>query len=122
MAFGKRKGGGRRSSSRQTAPLLAVVTTLQQTHSVTLVDVSQTGARLRGDDLPDPGDELFLTVESVRCFGSVAWKLADECGVAFHDPLPPLDVEIIRHMAITGRDITPEQRAAFEDWTLGRAQ
>ena len=64
MTFGKQGGGGRRGAPREAAPLLAVYTTVTKSHEVVLVDVSSTGARLRGPNLPEAGDELFVSVES----------------------------------------------------------
>lgn len=120
--FGKCSGGGRRSSSRQIAPLIAVITTLTDSHSAILIDLSRSGVRLRGDDLPDVGQELFVSFDSIRSFGCVAWKRDGQCGIAFDGPLLSADVEAIRHKAAKGRGFAPELRAAFDDWTLGLAR
>lgn len=122
MSFGKREGGGRRIAPRQAAPLIAIITTLSDSHTATLVDISKTGVRLRGDDLPGEGDELILTLESVRTFGCVAWKHDGECGIALYVPLPVGDVQSIRQKAAKLGGVTPELRAAFDDWTLGVAR
>jgi hypothetical protein len=99
-----------------------MVTTFTGSHEAHLIDISQTGARLSGNDLPNEGDELILVVETVRAFGCVAWKHDDECGIAFDGPLPAMDIEILRHKAARGSGLTPYERAAFEDWTLGLAR
>lgn len=121
-SFGKCKGGGRRSAPRRAAPLIAVLTTLTGSHDAQLIDISRTGARLSGNDLPNEGDELIVTVGGVRAFGCVAWQHDGECGIAFDGPLPAMDVERVRHDAANGGGLTPDQRAAFEDWTLGLAR
>ena len=122
MAFGKCDGGGRRTAPRQAAPLIAIITTLKDTHEARLVDVSTTGVRLKGEDLPVEGEELFLTIESVRTFGCVAWRRDGECGIAFEGPLPPDAVNGLRQKAAKMGGQPPELRAAFEDWTLGLAR
>ena len=82
MRFGKCQGGGRRSAARTEGPLIAVFTTLRESHSAVLADVSSTGARLRGPQLPPMGEELLLSIGVVRAFGSVIWSESEECGVA----------------------------------------
>ena len=88
MTFGKMEGGGRRSAPREAAPLLAICTTVTRTHEVILVDVSSSGARLRGPDLPQVGDGLFLSIGKIKAFGTVAWAECHQFGVAFDAPLP----------------------------------
>ena len=96
MAFGKRLGGGRRSAARSAGPLIAVFTTLKHSHSAELADVSSTGARLRGPQLPDMGEELLLSIDVVRAFGSVIWSEAGECGVSFDCLLTPDEQQVLR--------------------------
>lgn len=118
-AFGKSKGGGRRSAPRANAPLVAMVTTLQGSHSAELVDVSATGARLRGPGLPDVGDELFVTVDEVIGFGQVAWSEGNERGLAFDPHLTPVEEQHVRSKVKTAAGLPLEMRAAFDDWVLG---
>lgn len=120
--FGKCKGGGRRSATRTTAPLLVTVTTLARSQSAVLIDVSCTGARLRGTDLPETGEELFLNVEGVIAFGTVAWMEDDERGVAFESDLTASDEKRLRQAVALARGLPPEMRAALDDWTLGVAR
>jgi hypothetical protein len=121
-AFGKCKGGGRRSSARERAPLIAVFSTLARSHDSVLVDISRTGARLSGDDLPELGEEFILTIEGIRAFGSVVWSAAGQCGVVFDGPLPAGDVESVRHKVSRLGGFTPRMKAAFDDWMLGFAR
>ena len=54
-SFGRRVDqttGGRRRASRETVVLAGALMTLSNSHTVTLVNISSTGARLRGDNLP----------------------------------------------------------------------
>ena len=121
-AFGKCEGGGRRSSARQRAPLIAVFTTQSRSHEAVLVDISRTGARLTGEDLPQIGDDFILAIEGIRTFGWVAWSAADECGVTFDGPLPAADVEAVREKVGQSVGFTPSLKAAFDDWTGGFAR
>ena len=120
--FGKCEGGGRRSSARETAPLFAVFSTIGRSHDAVLVDISQTGARLSGDDLPGLGEQFNLTVEGIRTFGSVVWVADGQCGVVFDDALCAEDVRMVRQTVSRMPGFTPELRAAFDEWILGAAR
>lgn len=121
-AFGKCKGGGRRSAPRASAPLIAIVTTLTASHSAVLLDVSATGARLQGPDLPRLGEELFVTIEGVVAFGTVVWAKTNVRGIAFDGPLKPGDEEKLRQRVSDAHGLPPEIKAAFDDWVLGVAR
>jgi len=120
--FGKCAGGGRRSAARKTVPLVAVVTTLRESRSAILVDVSATGARLRGADLPNSAEELFLTVDGVVVFGTVAWEREHERGIEFDGPLEATDEARLKQNVVEARGLPPEIKAAFDDWALGFAR
>jgi hypothetical protein len=118
--FGKREGG-RRSSARDKAALVAVFTTITRSYHATLVDVSATGARLSGIDLPLAGELVELRIADVRAFGVVRWA-DDFCGVVFDVPLGAGDVESLRTQIQRAGGLPPELRAAYEDWTVGFAR
>jgi len=118
-AFGKSVGGGRRSSARASAPLIAVLTTLGGSRSAVLADVSSTGARVRGTDLPDMGEELNVNIDRVQAFGTVVWSDSGECGIVFDPALDPSDEEYLRNLVATARGLPPEMKAAFENWVVG---
>lgn len=120
--FGRCGGGGRRSASRMTAPLIAVFMTRTRSHSAVVIDVSSAGVRLGGDDLPEEGTELVISIETVRAFGRVAWVSARECGIAFDDPLPADAIETFRQRAASGAGLTIELKAAYDDWNAGFAR
>ena len=119
MTFGKREGGGRRGAPREAAPLLAVYTTVTQTHEVVLVDVSTSGARLRGPSVPEVGEELSVIMETIKAFGTVAWVERPEFGVAFDAPLPGKALERLREQVKRGAGFSPEVKAAIDGWVLG---
>lgn len=117
--FGKSVGGGRRSAARTSAPLIAVLTTLVGSRSTVLVDLSSTGARVRGPDLPAMGEELIIHIERVQAFGTVIWSDSGECGIVFDPPLESDDEEHLRGLVAAARGLPPDIRAAFENWVVG---
>ena len=123
-AFGKRGGGGRRSAARANTPLTASVITVGDTHRTALVDISATGARLRGSNLPKKGSELFIKVGSIEPFAKVVWSKRSECGVEFGTPISERELERVRREAKLASSVglTPEQRQAQDDWMLGLAR
>jgi PilZ domain len=120
-AFGRAKGGGRRGAERSVAALAAVLMTVTSTQRTTLVDLSCTGARLRGDGLPPEGDIVELKIETVRVFGIVAWSNETECGIEFDAPLVPFEVENLRRKAGLVRlaGLSIDDRLALDDWLFG---
>lgn len=120
MTFGKSSGGGRRAAPREAAPLLAVYTTVTRSHSALLVDVSSTGARLRTPDLPEEGDELFVTIGRIKIFGSVAWTRDGEFAVAFDEPLDGEELQLLRQNVRASFGLPPDVKEAVDDWVLGR--
>ena len=120
--FGKRVGGGRRSAARMAVPLVAVVTTLNESRSAIVVDVSATGAKLQGSNLPKRTEELFLTVEDMVVFGTVAWEQNDKRGVTFDAPLKAIDEARLKQKVAQAKGLPPELVAAFDDWAAGFAR
>ena len=122
VGFGRSTGGGRREDKRETAPLVATLTTRLGTHQGILVDVSSTGARVRGDKLPGVDEDLVLGVEKVRAFGTVRWCSAGDCGIEFDAPLGPDEVVSLRREVAKGAGLPPDMKAAMEDWIVGKAR
>lgn len=120
-AFGKSNGGGRRGAQRCFAPLPAVVMTITSTRRATMLDISCTGARLKGSQLPPPGAVAELKIEAIRVFGTVAWSANSECGIAFDEPLTPFEIEGLRRRAglPSLASLTVDERLAVENWLLG---
>jgi hypothetical protein len=116
--FGKRFGGGRRVAAREKLPLPAVVSTIENSIVAELVDLSSTGARLRGEDLPTAGTLLCLMLDCVRAFGCVAWSTDDECGVSFEEPLANFELSRLRRevtlASLVWRNV--DERLAARDW------
>ena len=120
--FGKSEGGGRRSAPRSQAPLIALVTTVSKTQTAILMDVSSTGMRLRGLHLPQTDEELFVTVDGIIAFGSVAWMDGDQRGIQFDEPLNSVEEARLGKIIKTAAGLPSEVKAAYDDWTLGLAR
>lgn len=120
--FGKSVGGGRREGKREPSPLPVLLTGLSRSHEAELVDISATGARVRGALLPNIGEELNLAAGRLKTFCTVRWRRDDECGVQFYEPLLQAEVIGVRREVREGAGLAPAFRAAFEDWVLGVAR
>lgn len=119
--FGKSRGGGRRLSARCAVPMLAVIMTVTKTRTMVVADLSCTGIRLSGDDVPEKGELLEIKLDKLGAFGVVVWSSSEQCGVAFEPSLREFDVEKLRQR--TGRGslskMSPEERQALDEWLLG---
>ncbi|MCH8615080.1 PilZ domain-containing protein [Sphingomonas sp. SM33] len=102
--------------------MIAVITTLRDSRSAVLADVSSTGARLRGRNLPAEHEDLFIAVDGLSVFGTVAWADGDERGVSFDVPLQPGDEAILRERMVQGQGLPLELKAALDDWAQGFAR
>jgi hypothetical protein len=98
---------------------MAVFTTLTRSKAAEVVDLSCTGARLRGDFLPDDCEELLVSIGRIRAFGRVAWLRGRECGVAFETALSPHDVDEFASVLAQRRGLSLEMQRALDDWSVG---
>ncbi|WP_246167383.1 PilZ domain-containing protein [Sphingomonas piscis] len=91
------------------------------TRTVELGDVSATGARLHGQDLPKVGDELFLRIRKVETFGRVVWREGDCAGVAFDEPLTASELNVVRSEGARTSQmrLTPAEVDALDQWVVG---
>jgi hypothetical protein len=98
-----------------------LLSTLTRRSCVALVDISETGARLGAEDLPEQGEVVEVTVDGLRTYGTVAWSSDEECGIAFDQRLTLNEVTRLRKRAGfgTGRSLTVDQRVALEQWLNG---
>lgn len=101
-SFGKRVDGpgGRRRNERETVVLAASAIAPGSSRSVVVTDVSPTGAKLQGRELPKTGAEVLVSVGEAELFATVAWTSFDECGITFEEALGS---EAIDHLKREGR-------------------
>jgi len=123
-SFGNKVGGGRRSALRVDVPVPVVIETISASYSAVLVDISISGARLRGQDMPSVGSEVIILADLVEAFGTIAWSRSGECGVHFDAPLPSYQMALLKHDGQLTRaaGVTPEERQAIHDWAIGLAR
>ena len=126
MIFGKRidKPGGHRRAVRDDAMIRVAMMTLTETVGVDLLDLSTSGARLRGRDLPPPGEEVIVLLGRLEAFGSVVWRDEDQCGILFDVPLSESAQSVVESergpssLATISRD----DILAASDWHNGLAR
>lgn len=89
LQFGRRVDGpyGRRRRVRQPVVLAASAMSIDRSRSVLVADLSPSGARLHGRDLPSEGSELLVAVGSQDSFATIVWRNEDACGIAFDEAL-----------------------------------
>ena len=121
--FGKRVDGvdGRRTAVRQTVSMPASMFSLEHSRVVIVEDISTTGAKLTGADLPKLGEDVWIKAGPVDAFGTVVWADDYMCGVTFEQPLNAAEDDFIqaegRMMSLT--KLTAAERAALADWRNG---
>jgi len=115
---------GRRAEPRAYIQLRASVEALDGCNSVSLLDVSRTGARLEGTDLPAAGKDVVLRCCAIDTFGTVVWNISGRCGVHFDEPIGVQDLMELRAVAVvTERSgMTPDELQATADWANGLAR
>jgi hypothetical protein len=123
-AFGKASGGGKRSAMRTAVPLPVIIRTLTDTQSAALVDISESGASVQGSKLPEPGEEVELSVGALSAFGRVAWSRRSKCGIEFDERLTLLDLVRLRQRAVSplAAKLSVDERLALEHWVYGVAR
>jgi hypothetical protein len=121
--FGKRVDGieGRRSAVRQTVAMSASMFSLEQSRVVIVEDISTTGAKLSGADLPKLGEDVWIKAGPVDAFGTVVWADEFMCGVTFEEPLSASEDTFIQEEArmMNLTKLTAAEREALADWRSG---
>ena len=77
----------RRRAVREPVMLAGSAMSVTRSRSVMIADLSESGARLGGRDLPALGDAVLMVVGSQDRMGTVMWRRGDHCGVRLDQPL-----------------------------------
>ena len=96
--FGRFEPGGH-SAPRTKAGLVAVLSNDSGEYASTLLDVSRTGMRLRGDRLPSEGEDVLLLTEDMSAWGWVVRLQDDVCAVEFDTPIAAAEVKRLQFLA-----------------------
>jgi hypothetical protein len=59
---------------------------------VTLVDVSRTGARMTGAEMPESGDDVLFRAGNLEMLATVVRSAANECAIDFATPIAAEEV------------------------------
>jgi hypothetical protein len=96
VAFGKRVDGpaGRRRATRNSAAIRAEIVTDSTTIDVKLIDLSNTGVKLRGSKLPAMDQPVLVRIGPMEARGAVAWTEGNMCGIQFGVPAADDAVDI----------------------------
>jgi hypothetical protein len=101
-----------------------MLSTIDNYHMAMVIDLSSSGARMRGDKLPTVGQPVSVKLDCVRTFGVVAWSAGNECGVAFDDALSSFELQRLRRevklVSVAWRSV--DEKLASEDWANGMAR
>ena len=98
ITFGKRVDGptGRRRARRNSVAIRGEMVIESDTIEVTLIDMSNTGAKLHGAALPAVGQLVLVRIGPMEASGTVSWSEGELCGVHFASPAADDDVDIAR--------------------------
>jgi hypothetical protein len=70
--------------------------------SVLIDEVSSSGAKLRGRNLPECGRDMLIRVGEAEVFATVAWSTDEQCGISFEPPLDQQGVLRLKHQGRFG--------------------
>jgi hypothetical protein len=124
--FGKRVDGvdGHRVAAREPVLLPVWISTISTSRTVEIVNISRSGAKLHGDNLPETGTDLLVRVGPVDVLATVVWHHDEACGVTFDRPVSDADVAQLRRETRWANvtQLTSEERLAAQDWLSGFAR
>lgn len=110
----------RRRSPRASVLLPASVVTMTAYQFLDLVNLSASGAKLRGTMIPDVGKQAMFRLDQFQVLCKVVWATDDLCGVRFDEHIPP---RVLAHFKDEGTvrlgTLLPDEQQAVEEWTSG---
>ena len=121
--FGKRLDGpgGRRAKPRAPVLLNAALHTVHASRTVTLLDVSMTGARVRVKQSLRLNQQVWLKINPTDIFGTVVWVEGDQCGILFDEPLTEFEAAGFqaRGKIVICAGLSADEQLGAEDWHSG---
>ena len=94
-----------RRSNRSNVMLKATLELPGASLEVVLRNLSQDGALVRADDLPDEGTRVLFHRQGLSVPARIAWVHKEHAGIAFDEPLFPR--EMLRHVPPVERKPPP---------------
>ena len=126
MAFGKRIDGpgGHRRALRNSIMVRVAMSSRMHSQSVDLIDLSQTGAKLRGPGLPGKGQDVMINVGDLDALGKIVWRDDGQCGVLFDIALTESALAAVQleRGPSTLANLSHEELLAVGDWLGGLAR
>ena len=121
-----------RRSSRSNVMLKASLERPGASVPVVLRNLSQDGALVKGEQLPDVGERVLFARQGLCVPSRVAWVHQDHAGICFDSPLYPKELlrhipapsgrqapEIMRRPGLAARPLTASERSLIECWAAG---
>lgn len=96
--FGRRRQEPieRRRAKRDPLGISVSLYSTTQSRVVAMVDVSQSGARFAGHDLPPAGKDVLLKIADVELFGSIVRVTGKDAAMRFDRPIGPKELESLQ--------------------------
>jgi hypothetical protein len=94
-----------RRHSRSNVMLKATLETSDASLAVMLRNLSQEGALIKGEGLPDEGSRVLFHRDGLSVPSRVAWSHCGHAGIAFDFPLYPK--EVLRHVPTPQHKVAP---------------
>jgi hypothetical protein len=112
----------RRRSARASVILSASVVTMSAYQYFDLINLSATGAKLRGSVFPDIGKTALFRLDRFQALCKVVWVKDGLCGVRFDELLPPALLAHFRKVGSAAQVgmLTPGEQQAKDEWTEGQ--
>jgi hypothetical protein len=118
-----------RRHSRSNVMLKATLETTGGSLPVLLRNLSQEGALIKADGLPEPGTPVLFHRDGLSVPSRIAWSHCGLAGIAFDFPLypkevlrhipepqPKADLPIQKRPGFTAKPLTEAERALIERW------
>ncbi|WP_228242936.1 PilZ domain-containing protein [Porphyrobacter sp. GA68] len=111
---------GKRARSRLRVSLPARIVSATGSGDCTVVDVSETGARVAAPEPPRPGVMVVVRCLHLELFGTLVWRRGALAGIAFDAPLRRDQVVGLRGLADEAARMQDEAaRQAARAWAQG---
>ena len=123
-----------RRNRRSNVMLKATLEVPGDSLSVVLRNLSQDGALVKGDALPDAGTRVLFHRQGLSVPGKIAWSHAGHAGLEFDVQLFPREMlrhvptadprpapEISRRPGVAPKPLTAGERKLIEMWAVGGA-
>src|SRR5690348_1219785 len=92
---------GRRAQPRASILLPGSVEAINGSNRISLMEVSLTGARIKGPNLPTVGKDVVLTCGQVDAFGTIIWASANRRGIQFDEPISTKQLVALRDASVS---------------------